>query len=92
MGHADAFAHHSTTLQLIARGAPLIYAPFNHVVTWSITKGGSTRGGQSVSEMAKGANGIGHFPEYLVGANNQSVPSYKDYLEAAKQYQRRPEA
>jgi len=87
MGHADAFAHHSTTLQLIARGAPLIYAPFNPVVTWSITKGGSTRGGQSVSEMAKGANGVGHFPEYLVGTNNQSVPPYKDHLEAAKQYQ-----
>jgi len=65
MGHSDAFAHHSTTLQLIARGASLVYAPFNPIVTWSITKGGSTRGGQSVSEMARGANTIGHFPEYV---------------------------
>ena len=87
MGHADAFAHHSTTLQLIARGASLIYAPFNPVVTWSITKGGSTRGGQSVAEMAKGANTIGHFPEFLVGTNNLNVPAYKDHLSAAKQYQ-----
>ncbi len=87
MGHADAFAHHSTTLQLIARGAPLIYSSINPVVTWSITKGGSTRGGQTVSEMSKGANGIGHFPEYLVGTNNQSVPSYREHLEAAKRYQ-----
>ncbi len=87
MGHADAFAHHSTTLQLIARGAPLVYSPFNPIVTWAITKGGSIRGGQSVSEMADGANGIGHFPEELVGTNNQSVPSYKNHLEAAKQYQ-----
>ena len=87
MGHADAFAHHSTTLQWIARGAPLIYTPFNPVVTWSITKGGSIRGGQTVSEMAQGANEIGHFPEYLVGTNNQSVPSYAEYSATAKQYQ-----
>ena len=87
MGHSDSFAHGSTTLQLIARGAPLIYTPFNPIVTWSITKGGSVRGGQSVSEMAKGANGVGHFPEFLVGTNNQNVPSYREHLEAAKQYQ-----
>jgi hypothetical protein len=87
MGHADAFAHHSTTLQLIARGASLFYTPFNPVVTWSITKGGSTRGGQSVAEMARGANTIGHFPEFLVGTNNQSVPAYKEHRDAAKQYQ-----
>ena len=87
MGHADAFAHHSTTLQLIARGAPLVYSPFNPIVTWAITKGGSIRGGQSVSEMSKGANGIGHFPEELVGTDNLNVPSYKAHLEAAKLYQ-----
>ena len=87
MGHADSFAHHSTTLQLIARGAPLVYTPFNPVVTWSITKGGSIRGGQTVSEMAAGANTIGHFPEFLVGTNNQSVPSYKEHTSAAKDYQ-----
>jgi len=49
MAHSDAFAHHSTTLQLIARGASLIYAPFNPIVTWSITKGGSIRGGQCLA-------------------------------------------
>ena len=87
MAHSDAFAHLSTMLQMIARGAPLVYTPFNPIVTWSITKGGSTRGGQSVSEMAKGANLIGHFPEFLVGTNNQNVPSYKEHLDAAKQYQ-----
>ena len=87
MGHADAFAHHSTTLQLIARGAPLIYSPFNPIVTWAITKGGSIYGGQTVSEMAQGANGIGHFPEELVGNDNLNVPTYKNHLDAAKQYQ-----
>jgi len=87
MGHADSFAHHSSTLQWIARGAPLIYNPFNPIVTWSITKGGSIRGGQTVSEMAQGANTIGHFPEYLVGTNNQSVPLYTDHLKAAKNFQ-----
>jgi len=87
MGHSDAFAHHSTTLQLIARGASLIYAPFNPIVTWSITKGGSIRGGQSVSEMARGANVVGHFPEYVVGTDNQRVPNYKPHLEYAKKYQ-----
>jgi hypothetical protein len=87
MGHSDGFAHHSTSLQMIARGAPLVYTPFNPIVTWAITKGGSTRGGQSVAEMGKGATTIGHFPDYLVGTNNQAVPSYKEHLEAAKQYQ-----
>jgi len=87
MAHSDAFAHHSTTLQLIARGAPLIYTSINPIVTWAITKGGSTRGGQTVAEMSRGANEIGHFPEWLVGTNNQAVPSYKEHLEAAKQYQ-----
>jgi hypothetical protein len=87
MGHSDSFAHHSTTLQLIGRGAPLIYTAFNPIVTWSITKGGSIRGGQTVSEMAKGANAIGHFPEHLVGTNNQAVPAYKEFSETAKQYQ-----
>jgi hypothetical protein len=87
MGHADAFAHHSSTLYWIARGAPLIYNPFNPIVTWSISKGGSIRGGLTVSEMAKGANIIGHFPEHLVGTNNQAIPSYKEHLEAAKDYQ-----
>jgi len=87
MGHSDAFAHHSSTLSWIARGAPLIYNPFNPIVTWSITKGGSIRGGQTVSEMAKGANIIGHFPEQLVGTNNQAVPPYKEHLNAAKDYQ-----
>jgi hypothetical protein len=87
MGHSDSFSHHSTTLQMIARGAPLVYTPFNPIVTWSITKGGSTRGGQTVSEMAKGANVIGHFPEHLVGTNNQSVPKYQEHLELAQQYQ-----
>lgn len=87
MGHSDSFAHHSATLQLIARGVPLIYASFNPVVTWSITKNGSIRGGQTVSEMAKGANEIGHFPEHLVGTNNQSVPSYTEHTASAKQYQ-----
>ena len=87
MGHADSFAHHSSTLYWIARGAPLVYYPFNPIVTWSITKGGSIRGGQTVSEMAKGANTIGHFPEHLVGTNNQAVPSYKEHLDAAKDFQ-----
>ncbi|MDR2763128.1 MAG: hypothetical protein LBB88_11030 [Planctomycetaceae bacterium] len=87
MGHADSFAHHSATLQMIARGAPLIYVTFNPIVTWSITKGGSIRGGQSVAEMAQGANSIGHFPEYLVGTNNQSVPEFQSQIEVAKNFQ-----
>ncbi|MCL2120326.1 MAG: hypothetical protein FWH27_18065, partial [Planctomycetaceae bacterium] len=88
MGHADAFAHHSSTLYWIARGAPLKYCPINPVVTWAITKGGSLRGGQSVSEMAKGANQIGHFIERLVGTNNLAMPSnYKQFLDDAAMYQ-----
>ncbi|MGL6193243.1 MAG: hypothetical protein ACRC2T_00305 [Thermoguttaceae bacterium] len=86
-GHAFAFAWHSSLLQLIARGAPLVYTSHNPVVTWSITKNGSIRGGQSISEGAKGVNLIGNFPEELVGTNNQSVPEYKKYIEEAKRYQ-----
>jgi hypothetical protein len=88
MAHADAFAHHSATLSGIARGAPLKYCPINPIVTWAITKGGSLRGGQSVSEMAKGANEIGHFIERLVGTNNLAMPSnYKQYYDEALKYQ-----
>jgi hypothetical protein len=86
-GHADAFAHHGATIISIARGAPLIYCPFNPVVTWSITKGGSLRGGQSLAEMAKGANILGHFPEFLVGTNNLAVPNYKPHSATAKDFQ-----
>ena len=88
MAHADAFAHHSSVLYWIARGAPLKYCPINPIVTWAITKGGSLRGGQTVSEMAKGANEIGHFIERLVGTNNLAMPSnYKSYLDEALKYQ-----
>ena len=86
-GHGDAFAHQSSVLQLIARGASLTYCSINPVVMWAITKGGSTRGGQTISEIAKGANTIGHFPEFLVGTNNQSVPAYQQYLADAKKWQ-----
>jgi hypothetical protein len=51
-GHADAFAHHSAVLHGIARGTPLNYCPVNPLVTWAITKGGSLRGGQTLSEAA----------------------------------------
>ncbi len=87
-GHADAFAHHSSVLYWIARGAPLKYCPINPLVTWAITKGGSLRGGQTLSEQAKGANEIGHFIESLVGTNNLAMPSnYKQYLDDALKYQ-----
>ena len=86
MGHADAFALQSATLTGIARCLPLIYESFNPIVTWSISKGGSTRGGQNVTTMAKYANEVGHFPESLVGTNNQSVPNYKQHVAAAKNY------
>ncbi len=86
-GHGDGFGHCSTTLQMIARGASLIYHSINPVVMWAITKGGSTRGGQSVAEIAKGANTIGHFTEDKVGTNNQVVPPYEKFLEDAKKFQ-----
>lgn len=87
MGHADAFAHHSATLTAIACGMPLVYSPFNPLVTWCITKGGSMWGGQSVSEMAEGANKLGHYTEANVGPNNQRMPDYKAFTEDAKKYQ-----
>jgi len=87
MGHADAFAAHSTTLVNIGLGHGIVYESFNPLVTWASTKKDSLRGGQSVSEMAKGANKTGHFPESLVGKNNQTLPNYKPFLDTAKRYQ-----
>lgn len=88
MGHADAFAHHSSTLVAIACGAPLIYNPFNPIVTWAITKGGSLRGGQTVADMAEGANRLGHFTGEMVGFDNQRMPPHwRDAEKDAEQYQ-----
>ena len=87
MGHADTFAWHSTLLTEIGRGSPLVYSPLNALFTWCWTKGGSTRGGQTVSVMAEGANRIGHFPIELVGDNNLSYNATKakaEQSEAAK--------
>ena len=86
MGHADVFALHSSTLTGISRGLPLIYESFNPIVTWSISKGGSTRGGQNVTAMAKFSNNTGHFPESLVGTNNQIIPNYSPHVNEAKNY------
>lgn len=88
MGHSDAFAGASATLSRIALGSNLIYCPINPVVTWAITKGGSLRGGQTVSLMAEGANELGHYPEYLVGKNNLAMPDgYATYKEDALDHQ-----
>ena len=65
----------------------MIYTSFNPLITWAVTKGGSLRGGQSVSEMAKGANLLGHFPEFLVGNDNLNLPKYQQHSEEAKKYQ-----
>ena len=88
IGHADAFAHHSATLVAIACGAPLIYSPINPIVTWAMTKGGSLHGGQTVADMARGANRIGHFIEEMVGTDNQRMPAeWRRFETEAKQYQ-----
>ena len=88
MGHADAFAHHSSTLTAIACGAPLIYSPINPIVTWAITKGGSLRGGQTVADMAQGANRLGHFTGEMVGFDNQRLPpQWRNFETQAKRYQ-----
>ena len=87
MGHADAFGLASSTLSGIAQGLPLVYESFNPIVTWSISKGGSTRGGQTVTEMAKASNKIGHFPESCVGTNNLNIPDYARFSGIALQHQ-----
>jgi len=88
MGCADAFAGHSAILSRMAMGDNRIYTSFNPMVTWAITKGGSTRGGQTVSEQAKGANEYGHFPESLVGSYKQKMPvNWRNYIEDALDYQ-----
>jgi hypothetical protein len=86
MGHADAFAMHSSTLTGISRGLPLVYESFNPIVTWAISKGGSTRGGQNVTTMAKFSNSHGQFPESLVGRNNLQVPNYMPFTREALNY------
>lgn len=87
MGHADAFAEHSSTLSAVAQGLPLVYESFNPLVTWYLSKGKSTRGGQNVSAMAKASNGVGHFPESRVGTDNQRVPDYAPHSDVALNHQ-----
>ena len=87
MGHAHAFAQHNSMLTQIALGAPLVYDPFNAIVAWAISKGGSTRGGQSPGPMAKSGNQYGNFPISVVGADSTRLPSYKQHAEIAQQYQ-----
>ena len=88
MSHASTFAGHSGLLSRIALGDNRIYVPHNPIVTFAISKNGSLRGGQTVSEMAKFANEIGNFPEYLVGENNQAIPAnYRSCFEEALDYQ-----
>jgi len=88
MAHADAFAGASGILARIALGDNRVYVPCNPIVTFAISKGGSLRGGQTVSVMSKFANDTGHFPEYLVGENNQSIPAdYRKYADNARDHQ-----
>ncbi len=87
MGHGNGFARRGVVLTSIAVGMPFIYDPCNPIVTWYISKGESTRGGQNVVTMAKFANEVGHFPESLVGPDNINVPNYKQHMAAAKLHQ-----
>ena len=88
MGHAADFAYRSSLLSSIALGAPLIYETTNPIVCWFLSKGRSTRGGQSVAAMAEFANKTGHFLTSEVGNDNTKVPSnYSSGNESAKQHQ-----
>jgi len=88
MGHADAFAGHSSTLIQMARGAPLDYKPINAIYTWALSKNGSLSGGQTVSAMAAAANKLGHYPIELVGSDNLNFKQPNaTQVEQAKQWQ-----
>lgn len=89
MGHADAFAWHSTLLTEIGRGSPLSYDALNALYSWAWSKNGSMRGGQTVSEMGECANRIGHFPISVVGNDNlnYSSASAKSAQDTAAKYQ-----
>jgi len=82
------FAYRSSLLSSIALGSPLIYETTNPIVCWFLSKGRSTRGGQSVAAMAEFANKTGHFLTSEVGNDNTKVPSnYSSGNESAKQHQ-----
>jgi len=88
MGHSADFAYRSSLLSAIALGAPLIYETTNPIVCWYLSKGRSTRGGQSVAAMAEYANKLGHFLTADVGNNNLRVPNnYSAGNENAKKHQ-----
>ena len=87
MSHSDSFSLHSTLLTNIGLGYPFTYCPYNPIVTFGIIKG-NLIGGLDVASMANGSNRLGHYPEYLVGENNQRMPSnYKQFTEDARQWQ-----
>ncbi len=81
-GHGDGFGHCSTTLQMIARGASLIYHSINPVVMWSITKGGSTRGGQCLApdQLVYTATGTHRAAELAASGKPFLVLSYSKRL------------
>jgi hypothetical protein len=88
MGHSADFAYRSSLLSAIAMGAPLVYETTNPIVCWYLSKGRSTRGGQSVTVMAEYANKTGHFLTSDVGINNLQVPNnYSTGNENAKKHQ-----
>lgn len=88
MSHSNTFAFQCSTLIEIALGTPLKYHSLNPIVPFYLSKGGSLRGGQTVSEMSDYTNRNGQYSEEWVGDDNQSVPdNYKDYEEKAKSFQ-----
>jgi hypothetical protein len=65
----------------------LIYETTNPIVCWYLSKGRSTRGGQSVAAMAEYANKTGHFLTADVGNNNFVVPNnYHVGIKNARQH------
>lgn len=88
MSHSNTFAYQCATLIEIALGAPLIYHSFNPIVPFYLSKGGSLRGGQTVSVMSAWTNEHGQYSEDWVGEDNQSVPdNYEEYEDLAVGFQ-----
>jgi len=86
-GFAAAFAKHASTLTDIALGQPMLYNPYNPLVTWVISKGGSMRGGQSIAAIGAAVNRHGNFPIEVAGDNVTRQPDTRTHANVALNYQ-----
>lgn len=89
-GFSEANMAMCDVLTQIGLGAELVFEPINPFYMWTISKGGSTRGGQSMSAVLTYGNEVGNFPVSAVGkysAGLRGVRDLPEHRDAAARHQ-----